>query len=80
MGLRGRGGGVQFDKWEGGVGNGGEGCSGMQVGDRRLFGLVVACHYTYHSFLEMTEPSVWEIISSAISGSGSYWKARVRSS
>lgn len=21
-------------------------------------GLVVACHYTYHSFLEMTEPSV----------------------
>lgn len=36
--------------------------------------------YTYHSFLEMTEPSVCEIMSSAISCSGSYWKARVRSS
>lgn len=28
------------------------------VGDRGLFGLVVACPYTYHSFLEITEPSV----------------------
>lgn len=40
--------------------DGGEGCrcNGMQVGDKGLFDLVVACHYTYHSFLEMTEPSV----------------------
>lgn len=38
--------------------DGGEGCIGMQVEDKGLFGLVVACHYTYHSFLEITEPSV----------------------
>lgn len=48
-----------------GVCGGGEGCGGMQVGVGSGGlgggkGLVwfVACHYTYHSFLEMTEPSV----------------------
>lgn len=49
---------MQFDEWEGRGCDGGEGCGGMQVEDKGLFGLVVACHYTYHSFLEMTEPSV----------------------
>lgn len=38
--------------------DGGEGCSGNAGGGTGLFGLVVACLYTYHSFLEMTEPSV----------------------
>lgn len=45
-----------------------------------LFSILCMPLYTYHSFFEITEPSVWETISSAISGSGSYLKARVRSS
>lgn len=49
---------VQFDKWKGGVVMQVKGAVEMQVGGVGLFGLVVACHYTYHSFLEMTEPSV----------------------
>lgn len=72
---------IGVNTWrEGSSDGGGWMWSDAGEGKRSLISFFSMPLYTYHSFFEITEPSVWETISSAISGSGSYWKARVRSS
>lgn len=52
-------------------------CVCARVGSRRGWG----ASYTYHSFLEIKDPSFWETMFSAMSScSGSYWKPSVLSS